>query len=120
MLLGKGDQLLVEVERRHISGRVRRVTDYDRSRLRDRMPNRAFECVEEVRGWIRGHRTNSAACHQESECMDRIAWVRYQHNIARRCDSLCDVGEALLRAKRRDDLGIGMELHTEAPVVIRG
>ncbi len=52
--------------------------------------------------------------------MDRIARVRHQHHVARRRDGLRDVGEALLRAERGDDLGVGIELHAEAALVIGG
>ena len=52
--------------------------------------------------------------------MDRIARVRHQHDVARRGDRLRDVGEAFLGAERGDDLGVGIELHPEAALVIGG
>ena len=52
--------------------------------------------------------------------MDRIARVGHQHDVARRGDRLGDVGEAFLGAERRDDLGVGIELHAEAAGVIAG
>ena len=52
--------------------------------------------------------------------MDRIGRVGHQHHVARRGDRLRHVGEAFLRAERRDDLGLGIELHAEAARVIAG
>ena len=39
-------------------------------------------------------------------------------DVARRGDRLRDIGEAFLGAERRDDLGVGIELHAEAARVI--
>ena len=52
--------------------------------------------------------------------MDRIGGVGHQHDVARRGDRLGHVGEALLRAERRDDLRLGIELDAEAARVIAG
>ena len=52
--------------------------------------------------------------------MDRIGRVRRQHHVARRRDRLRHVGEALLRAERRHDLRLGIELHPESARVIAG
>jgi len=52
--------------------------------------------------------------------MDRIARIRAKHDVAGRGDGLRHIGEALLGAQRRDDLGFRIELHTEAPCVIGG
>ena len=41
-----GDEVLVEVEIGDIGGRVRRIADHDRERLRDRMHDRALERVK--------------------------------------------------------------------------
>ena len=61
-----------------------------------------------------------AARHQEAEGVDRIARIGHQHDVARRGDRLRDVGEAFLGAERGDDLGVGIELHAEAALVIGG
>jgi|ADGO01.1.fsa_nt_gi hypothetical protein len=50
--------------------------------------------------------------------MDRIARVGNEHDIAGPGDGLRHVGEALLRAERRHDLGFRVELHTETALVI--
>ena len=60
------------------------------------------------------------ARHQEAEGVDRVARVGHQHHVARRRDRLRHVGEAFLGAERGDDLGLGIELHAEAAVVIGG
>ena len=52
--------------------------------------------------------------------MDRIGGVRDQHDIARRGDRLGHVGEAFLRAERRDHLRLGIELDPEPARVIAG
>ena len=52
--------------------------------------------------------------------MDRIGRVGDQHHVARRGDRLGHVGEAFLRAERRDDLRLGIELHAEPARVIAG
>ena len=52
--------------------------------------------------------------------MDRVARVGHQHHIAGRRDRLGHVGEALLGAQRGDDLGLGIELDAETPLVIGG
>ena len=69
---------------------------------------------------IRRHRAHDAAGHQKAEGVDRIGRIGPQHHVARRGDRLRHVGEALLRAQRDDDLGLGIELHPEAAVVIGG
>ena len=113
-------ELLVEVEIGHVGGRVRRIADHDRQRLRDRMHDRALERREEIGRRLRRHRTAHAARHQEAEGMDRVARVRHQHDVARRGDRLRHIGEAFLGAERGDDLGLGIELHAEAALVIGG
>jgi hypothetical protein len=63
-------------------------------------------------------RTNRAASHQKAEDVNRISRVWNDDDIAWRCDRLGDVGKPLLRAKRRDNLGFGIELHAETACVI--
>ncbi len=75
---------------------------------------------EEIGRRLGRDRADDAARHQEAEGVDRIARVRHQHHVARRGDGLRHVGEALLRAERRHDLGVGVELHAEAALVIAG
>ena len=75
---------------------------------------------EEVRRRIRGHRANDAAGHEEAEGVDRIGRVGHHHHVARRGDRLRHVGEAFLGAQRGDDLGLRIELHAEAALVIGG
>ena len=120
MLLREGDEIPVEIERGHIGGRVRRIADDQRDGLRDRMGDRPLGGRKERRRRLGGNRANDAAGHQEAEGVDRIAGVRHQHHVARRGDGLRHVGEAFLRAERRDHLRIGIELHAEAALVIAG
>ena len=65
-------------------------------------------------------RADDAARHDEAEGVDRIGRVRAQDHVARRGDRLRHVGEAFLRAERRDDLRVGIELHAEAAGIIGG
>ena len=118
MLLRESDQILVEVERRDIGSRIGWIADHDRGRLRNRVHDRALERVEKIRCRLRRHGTDGAAGHQKAEGMDRITRVRHQHDVARRGDRLRHIGKAFLGAKRGDDLGIGIELHAEAAVVV--
>ena len=118
MLLGEGDEVLVEIEARHIGGRVGRIADHHRGRLRDRVDDRAFQRVEEIRRRLRRHRAHGAARHQEAEGVDRVARIGHQHDVARRGDRLRHIGKAFLGAQRGDDLGFGIELHAEAALVI--
>ena len=118
VLFGEGDQVLVEVEARHIGGRIGGVTDDQRDRLRNRMDDRAFHRLEELRCRLRWHRADGAARHQEAEGVDRVARIGHQHDVAGRGDRLGDVGKALLGAERGDDLRFRVELHAEAAVVI--
>ena len=84
------------------------------------MHDRALERREEFRRGLRRHRADHAARHQKAEGMDRIARIGHQHDVARRGDRLRHVGEAFLGAERGDDLGLGIELHAEAALVIGG
>ena len=120
MLLRERHELLVEVEIGDVRGRVRRIADHHRDRLRDRVGDGALEDREKLRRRIGRHRADHAAGHQEAEGVDRIARVGHQHDVARRGDRLRDVGEAFLGAERGDDLGVGIELHAEAARVIGG
>jgi hypothetical protein len=52
--------------------------------------------------------------------MDRIRGIGHQHHIAGRSNGLRHIGEALFRAKGRDDLRIGVQLHAKATRVIIG
>ena len=115
-----GDEVLVEIEIGDVGGRVGRIADHDRDRLRDRMDDGALERREECRRRLGRHRADHAARHQEAEGVDRIARVGHQHDVARRGDRLRHVGEAFLGAERGDDLGVGIELHAEAALVIGG
>jgi len=118
MLLGKGDDVLVEIEAGDPGCGVGRIIDDQRDRLRDRMAHRPLERREE--GFVRldRDRADDAAGHQEAEGMDRIGRVGAEHHVARRCDRLGHVGKALLRAERRNDLGVGVELDVEAAGII--
>ena len=84
------------------------------------MDDRPLHRLEELRRRLRRHRADDAARHQKSEGVDRIARIWTEDHVARRGDRLRDIGETLLRAQRRDDLGLRIELHAEAPVVIGG
>ena len=56
----------------------------------------------------------------EAELVDRIGRARHEDDVAGRADGLRHVGEALLGAQRRHDLGLGVELHAEAAGVVGG
>ena len=120
VLLRERDEVLVEIEARDIGGRIGGIADDQRDRLRDRMDDRALHRLEELRRRLRRHRADHAARHQEAEGMDRVARIGAQDDVARRGDRLRDIGKAFLRAERRDDLGVRIELHAEAARVIGG
>ncbi len=82
------------------------------------MNDRAFQMLEKLWRRFGGHRADHAAGHQETECMDRIAGIGHQHHVAGCGDRLRHVGEAFLGAQGRDDLGLRVELHAEAALVI--
>ena len=84
------------------------------------MHDRALERGEEFGAGLGRHRADDAAGHQEAEGVDRIGGVRHQHDVARRGDRLGHVGEAFLRAERRDDLRLRIELDPEPARVIAG
>ncbi len=118
MLARERDHVLVEIELGGAGGRVRRIAEHQRDRLRGRMDHRALERIEEVRARLARHRADGAAGHEEAEGVDRVARVRHQHEVAGRRDGLRHVGEAFLGAERGDDLLLGIELHAEAAAVI--
>ncbi len=118
MLLGEGDEVPVEIERGGVGGRVRRVAGDERDRLGHRMDHRPLQRREEGRRRLGRHGADHAARHQEAEGVDRVARIGHQHDIARPGDGLRHVGEALLGPQRCDDLGVGVELHAEAALVI--
>src|SRR6516165_7700732 len=62
--------------------------------------------------------TASKNCGVGSEGMDRIAWIRTENDIAGRGNRLRHIGKAFLGAQSRDDLGLRIEFHAEASVVI--
>ena len=76
VLFREGDEVLVEIERRDIGGRVGRIADNHRGRLRDRVHDRALERMEKIWRRLRRHRADRAARHQEAEGVDRVARVR--------------------------------------------
>ena len=84
------------------------------------MQHRALERAEKGGVGLDRHRADGAAGHQEAEGVDRIGRIGHEDDVARRGDRLRHVGEALLRAERRDDLGFGIELHAEAARVVGG
>ena len=116
----KATRSAIEIEARDAGGRICRIAGDHRDRLRDRMQQRALERREEFRIGLRRHRADHAARHQEAEGVDRIARIGHEHDIAGRGDRLRDIGEAFLGAERRDDLGVGIELHAETARVIAG
>ena len=61
---------------------------------------------------------DGGAGDDEAELVDGIGRARHQDHVARRRDRLRHVGEALLGAERRHDLGFGIELHAEAARVV--
>jgi hypothetical protein len=118
VLLREGDEVPVEIEGRHIGGRVRGIADHEREGLRDRVHHGPLGRHEEVRGRLGGNGANHAARHEEAEGMDRVARVRHKDHVARRRDGLGHIGEALLGAERRHHLRVGIELHAEAARIV--
>ncbi len=118
MLLGEGDEVLVEVEDRHERGRVRGVADHDRDRLGDRVDHRPLQRGEEAGRRVGGDRADRAARHEEAEGVDGVGGIGHNHHVARTGDRLRHVGEAFLGAERRHDLRVGIDLHAEAAGVI--
>ena len=116
----EGDDVAIEIEVGDIGGRIGRIAEDHRDRLRDRVMHRPLERVEEFRPRLGRHVADGAARHEEAEGVDRIARVGHQHDVARRGDRLRHVGEAFLRAERRDHLALRIELHAEAAAVIGG
>ena len=111
----------IEIEIDDLRRRVRRIVQHQRDRLGHGVAHRALERRQELleRGAAR-HRdvAHRAAGDDEAVGMDRIAGVGHQHDVARRGDRLREIGEALLRAQRDDDLALGIELDAEAARVI--
>ena len=60
------------------------------------------------------------ARHDEAEGVDRIARVWDKDDIAGCGDRLRQIGEALFRSERDDNLALGIEFDPEAPRVIAG
>ena len=120
MLLRECHEILVEIEACNAGGRVRRIADDQRDRLRDRMNDRSLDSLEELRRRLGRHRADDTASHQEPEGVDWIAGIGTEHDVARRGDCLRDVGKAFLRPKGRDDLGLRIELHPKPAGVVTG
>ena len=55
VLLGERDKILVEIERRYVSGRVGRIAHHQHLRLRDRVLDRTLDGMEESRRRFRRH-----------------------------------------------------------------
>ena len=121
LALAEVDDRAVEIEIDDLRRRVRRVVQHQRQRLRHRVLHRALERRQEF-GERRAARhrdvAHRAAGDDEAVGMDRIARVGHQHDVARRGDRLREIGQALLRAQRDDDLALGIELDVEAALVI--
>ena len=66
----------------------------------------------------RRHAAHRGAGDDEAELVDRIGRVRHQDRVAGAGDGGSEVGEPLLRAERRDDLGFRVERDVETPLVI--
>ena len=121
-------RLGIEAEVRGGCGGVGRVAEHDRERLGDRMPDRPLDAAQELgvrifRGRCASGGRNVAdrgAGNDEAELVNRIGRARYQDHIAGRRYGLRHVGEAFLRAERRDHLGFGVELHAEPARVVGG
>ena len=125
MLAGKGDKLVVKVEvaqlRRGVGGKVDNQCGGFGHRMGDRPVERlhvafrieaaVMECLDVAQG---------AAGDHEAVGVDRVGWVRYEHDIARRGDRHGEVGKTLLGAERGDDFGVGVECHAEAARIIAG
>ena len=120
MLLREGDEILVEIQARHAGRRIGGVAGHDGDGLGNRMDDRPLKLMEEIRRRVRVDRTDHAARHEEAEGVDGIGGVGHHHHIARGGDGLGHIGEALLGAEGRDHLGVRIELHAEAALVIGG
>ena len=89
VLLRERHELLVEIEVGHIGGRVGRIADDQRHRLRDRVAHRALERAKKsVVGRRPACERIDAAGHDEAEGVDRIGRVGHQHDVAGRGDRL--------------------------------
>ena len=64
--------------------------------------------------------SDSCAGHDESICMDWISRIWHQNDIARRSDGLREIGKALFRAKRYDNLAFRVQIDAKTPLVIFG
>ena len=60
------------------------------------------------------------AGHDEAVGVDRIGGVRADNHITGRRQGLGEIGEALFRPQGGHHLGLGIELHAEATLVIAG
>ena len=66
------------------------------------------------------HRTNGGAGHQEAEDVNGIGRIGNNDDIAGRGDRLRNIGEALFRAERGDNLCFRVELDAETACIIGG
>ena len=125
VLLGEGDEILVEIEVADLRRRVGREGDDERHGLRDGVDDGAVEGAEiglrvEAAVVEGGDVAQRAAGDHEAVGVDGVAGVGDEHDVARGGDRHGEVGEALLGAEGGDHLGLGVELHAEAAGVVAG
>ena len=112
------NDLAVEIEIDGLRSRVGREVEDDREWCRNAVLNRFFELAKKVEFRTDRHVAYRRARHDETEGMDRVAWVRHENDVAGRGDRLGEVGEPFFRAEGDDDLFFRVELDPEAPSVI--
>ena len=110
---------LVEIEARHDRGRVGRIAQHQRERLWNAVPDGLVHRDEKIVIHARRDVAHGRAGYDEAEFVDRIGGIGHEDHVARRGDGLRHIGKAFLRAKRRHNLRVGIELHAETPLVIR-
>ena len=112
------DNLAVEVEVNSLRGRIGGEVEDDREGGRNAVLDCLFELAEKVEFRADRHVPHRSACHDEAECMDWIARVRGEHDVARCGDCLGEVGEPFLRAEGDNDFTFRIKIDSEAARVI--
>ena len=120
VLLRQRDGVLVEVQVDPLGRRVGRIADDQHGRRRRGVRHRPADAGQIVLGRQRRHVADHPAGHDEAVGVDRIGRVRADDHVAGRGQGLGEVGEALLGAQGGDHLGVGVQLHAEAAVVVAG
>src|SRR5690606_5226978 len=118
MLLRKCDDVLVEIQRRNMRGRVRRIVDDQCEWLWNGVAHSALQWAKECLIWLDIHGADNTASHQEAKRMDWVSWIRAEDDVSRCSDSLRHIGETFLGSKCCNHLRVWIELHTETAGVV--